>query len=124
MHPQKMPEEKSQLLELAKELGNVSEACRRLQVDRSVYYRLRRRAERGGAPARSPLAKPPELEARLVTLSLEYPEWGCDRLAYYLTLKGTPISSPTVQKILMRHDLGRKESRLAAARFLRDSFSA
>ena len=104
------------LLELVNELGNVSEACRRLNLDRSVYYRLLRRVERGNVPGRSPLAKPPELEARLIALSLEYPEWGCDRLAYYLTLKGSPLSSPTAQKILIRHNLGRQAARLEASR--------
>ncbi|MCD6024462.1 MAG: integrase, catalytic region [Fibrobacteria bacterium] len=113
----KIPDEapRKKLLDLVKELGNVSEACRRLGVDRSVYYRSRRRSEGGEAPGRSPLAKPPELEKRLIALCLEYPEWGCDRLAYYLTLKGSPLSSPTAQKILMRHNLGRKAARLAAA---------
>ena len=109
-------EKKNGILELVNELGNVSEACRRLNMDRSVYYRLLRKTERGDVPGRSPLAKPPELEARLIALSLEYPEWGCDRLAYYLTLKGSPLSSPTAQKILIRHNLGRKAARLEASR--------
>ena len=106
----------TELVELVQELGNVSEACRRLNVDRSVYYRLLRKSQRGGPAGRSPLAKPPELEARLIALCLEYPEWGCDRLAYYLTLKGSPLSSPTAQKILIRHNLGRKAARLLASR--------
>src|SRR4051812_18813482 len=103
---------KARLLELVQELGNVSEACRRLGLDRSVYYRMLKKAARGGLPGGSPLAKPPELETRLIALCMEYPEWGCDRLAYYLTLKGSPISSPTAQKILIRHNLGRKAARL------------
>jgi hypothetical protein len=117
-------EDNSGLLDLVRELGNVAEACRRLHIDRSVYYRLLKRTERGEVPKPSPLAKSPELKARLIALCLEYPEWGCDRLAYYLTLKGDPISSPTAQKILMRHGLGRKEARLAAARALKESSSA
>jgi hypothetical protein len=107
---------KDRRLELVKELGNVSEACRRLNLDRSVYYRLLKRADNLGPPGRSPLAKPVELENRLIALCLEYPEWGCDRLAYYLTLKGSPLSSPTAQKILIRHNLGRKAARLQASR--------
>jgi len=103
------------LLALVEQLGNVSEACRRVGVDRSEYYRARRRAARGEDADRSPLAKPLELERRIVALCLENPEWGCDRLSYYLTLKGDPVSSPTVQKILIRHDLGRRAAREAAA---------
>jgi hypothetical protein len=104
------------LLELVEQLGNVSEACRRLGVDRSEFYRARRRAARGADADRSPLAKPLALEQRILVLCLENPEWGCDRLAYYLTLKGEPVSSPTVQKILIRHGFGRKAAREAAAR--------
>jgi hypothetical protein len=122
----KIPDEdpRERLLDLVRELGHVSEACRRLGVDRSVYYRSRRRGQRGDARARSPLAKPPDLEKRLIALCLEYPEWGCDRLAYYLTLKGSPLSSPTAQKILMRHNLGRKAERLAAVRALKEGLPA
>jgi hypothetical protein len=113
-------ERKERLLDLARELGNVSEACRRLQLDRSEYYRLKRRAEAGNLRRRSPLAKPLALENKLIALCLEYPEWGCDRLAYYLTLKGDPISSPTAQKILIRHGLGRMESRRVLTDVLKD----
>ncbi len=102
------------LLELAKSLGNVSEACRRLGVDRSAYYRALRR-QRTGASTRSPLAKRLQVENKVLALCLEYPDWGCDRLALYLTLKGDAISSPTVQKILIRNGLGRAAARRAAA---------
>lgn len=103
------------LVELAERLGNVSEACRRMGLDRSEYYRQRRREARGIEGDRSPLAKPLELERRILALCLENPEWGCDRLAYYLVLKGESVSSPTVQKILIRHRLGRRAEREAAA---------
>ncbi len=112
--------EKNHLLGLVGELGNVSEACRQLNVDRSAYYRLLRKASKNEVPTRSPLAKPLALEGRLIALCLEYPEWGCDRLAYYLTLKGEPISSPTAQKILIRHGLGRADSRRVLAEVLKD----
>jgi hypothetical protein len=98
------------LLDLAKSLGNVSEACRRMGVDRSAYYRALRRRGRAGE-ARSPLAKPAELERKLISLCLEFPEWGCDKLAIYLTLNGDSVSSPTVQKILIRQGLGRVAAR-------------
>ena len=112
--------EKEGLIELVAELGNVSEACRRLNVDRSVYYRMLRKTNRDSFPGRSPLAKSPALEARLIALCIEYPEWGCDRLAYYLTLKGESISSPTAQKILIRHGLGRAGSRRVLSDVLKD----
>ncbi len=110
-----------ELLRLVQESGNVTQACQRLGVDRSLYYRALRRSRAGtGMRARSPLAKPLALESKVIALCLEYPDWGCDRLAWYLRLKGDAISSPTLQKILMRHGLGRKEQRRAAAALLEE----
>ena len=106
---------REELLALAKRLGNVSEACRRLKVDRSAYYRALRASDAGTGREAS-RAKSPDLERKLIALCLEFPEWGCDRLAYYLTLTGDPLSSPTAQKILIRHGLGRASQRHEAAR--------
>jgi hypothetical protein len=101
-----------EVVRLARTLGSVSQACRELGVDRSVYYRAMKR-QRGGQEThgRSQLAKSPALENMILNVCLDYPDWGCDRLAWYLTLKGESISSPTVQKILLRHGLGRAAQR-------------
>jgi len=101
------------LIGLVEELGNVSEACRRLGVDRSAWYRLLKANGEASLPRRNTAAS--RLAADVLGLCLEYPEWGCDRLAYYLTLKGSPVSSPTVQKILIRAGLGRVAQRDAEA---------
>ncbi|HEX2613713.1 MAG TPA: hypothetical protein VHO02_08975 [Fibrobacteria bacterium] len=109
----------SELVARVEGFGNVSEGCRSLGVDRSAYYRaLRRLRASGEYPYRSPLAKPLDLEKKLIALCLEYPDWGCDRLAWYLTLKGDAISSPTAQKILIRHGLGRATERRTAAMWM------
>jgi hypothetical protein len=104
------------LLALAAELGNVSEACRRLGVDRTAYYRILK-VTGGGDPSRDiprrSNAVPQEVEDWILRLCLDNPEWGCDRIAYYLGLKGRAVSSPTVQKVLIRNGLGRKAQRLA-----------
>lgn len=103
-----------EVVKLAGEIGNVARACRQFGVDRSFYYRaLKRQRHQDGSRVRSPLAKPLALENKVIALCLEYPDWGCDRLAWYLTLKGDSVSSPTVQKILIRHGLGRLEQRRA-----------
>lgn len=103
------------LAALVAELGNVAEACRRLGVDRSAWYRIRKVT--GGGPGGAPVprrnAVPPELAQAVLDLCLEFPEWGCDRLAHYLTLKGRRLSSPTVQKILVSRGLGRAAQRMA-----------
>lgn len=106
------------LLALVAELGNVSAACRALGVDRSAYYRILRATLGGAAPGGGPAARrrnalAPEAEPAILRLCLEHPEWGCDRLAHYLTLTAWPVSSPTVQKILIRHGLGRVAQRMA-----------
>jgi hypothetical protein len=104
------------LLALAAELGNVSEACRRLGVDRTLYYRILK-VTGGGDPSmdipRRANSVPREVEDWILRLCMEHPEWGCDRIAYYLGLKGRAVSSPTVQKVLIRNGLGRKAQRMA-----------
>lgn len=114
----KAAERAARLLALVDELGNIADACRRLGVDRSAYYRILRATEgirvpAGGAAPRRRNALPEDAEPAILRLCLEYPEWGCDRLAHYLTLTKLPVSSPTVQKILIRNGLGRMAQRLA-----------
>jgi hypothetical protein len=108
-------EKAGRLAALVAELGNVSEACRRLGLDRSAWYRIRKAtvSAEGEAPARRRNSAPPGMADAVLDLCLEFPEWGCDRLAHYLTLKGSRVSSPTVQKMLMRMGLGRVAQREA-----------
>lgn len=118
---EKRAEAAGKLVKLAAELGNVSAACRRLGLDRSVYYRIKKVTPEGGGGApeagSAGLRKflDGESVARILRLCLEFPDWGCDRIAYYLVLKGHPVSSPSVQKILIRKGLGRVAERMAEA---------
>jgi transposase InsO family protein len=59
-----------------------------------------------------PFTTPPEVVEHLLELSLSHPTWGCDRLSDYLKLEGTSISSPTIQSILIKHNLGSRYERL------------
>lgn len=114
----KRAEARRLLLDLVAELGNVSEACRRLGVDRSAYYRILKVTGGGGPeafPRRRVNAASAGLEKRVLQLCLEFPEWGCDRLAHYLTLTEGKVSSPTVQKLLLRNGLGKAADRRAEA---------
>jgi len=103
------------LLQLAETLGNVSEACRRRRVSRTQFYEYRRRFQARGLEGLKdlppvhkshPLTTPPEVEERIIALSSKHPSWGCTRLSNRLKHEGTPISSPTVQRILIKHGLG------------------
>lgn len=103
------------LLQLAEALGNVSEACRQREVDRSQFYEWKRRYQlfglQGLTNKNHPMSKPPDVVARILALSMEHPVWGCVRLSKELRLSGVLVSSPVVQRILIAHSLGRMEER-------------
>ncbi len=89
----------------------VTEACRSHGIHRSTWYRWE--AAPSGVPPPSTRTSVHEAIARL---ACEYPTWGCDRIAYFLSFDHMKVSSPTVQKILIELGLGRKEQRLEHAR--------
>lgn len=60
---------------------------------------------------RHPHALPDGLHAKVLALSREYSEWGCDRISHYLKLQGSRISPTTIQKILTRNGLRTLEER-------------
>lgn len=101
-------EQRAEILRDAKLLG-MEEACRKHGIHRSTLYRMKTR----GTVATEPEGKA-LLRDRIRDLALEHPSWGCDRLAFFLSFEGTKVSSPTVQKILLSLELGRREERLAA----------
>src|ERR1700731_3039392 len=85
---QKIIRAKVGLLELAKQLGNVSQACKMLGYSRDSFYRFKELYDKGGDLAlaemsrRKPiLATSPEIEAQIVALSLEQPAFGQIRVA-------------------------------------------
>jgi transposase len=101
-------------VEQAEKSGNVSRACSEAGVGRRTFYKWRERYCGGkNLPRRRhPQAKEERIVDKALRLALEYPEWGCDRIAYYLKLKGDSVSSPTVQKILARNGLRTVADRL------------
>ncbi len=56
-------------------------------------------------PKSQPNQTTPGTEAATLECSLAHPSWGCVKLSDFLKLQGVSVSSPTVQKILIRNDM-------------------
>jgi transposase InsO family protein len=118
---EKIAHQRLSVLQLAEALGNVSEACRQRDISRTQFYEYKRRFQTHGMAGLKdlppihkshPFTTPAETVEKVVNLSIEHPTWGCNRLSDHLKLEGVSISSPTVQDILIRNDMGSRYERL------------
>lgn len=103
------------LLRLAEELGNVSQACKYLGYSRDTFYRykdvfaaggidaLREESRRGKPNFKNRIA--PEIETRILELSVEQPTWGQTRMRNELLREAIAISTTGIRGIWLRHGM-------------------
>lgn len=120
---QKIVKPKIGLLELAKQLGNVSVACKAIGYSRDTFYRYKQLYEQGGESAlieisrKKPILKnrvSQMIEQAVIDYAVEYPAYGQLRASIGLKQKGIIISSSGVRSVWLRNDLENFQKRLKA----------
>jgi transposase InsO family protein len=111
------------LLNLADELGNVSQACRIMGLSRDTFYRYKAAVDDGGVDAlidrdrRQPNLKnrvDEQTEAAVLAYAIEEPAHGQVRASNELRKRGVFISPSGVRCVWLRHQLARFKDRLRA----------
>jgi len=111
------------LLNLAEELGNVSQACRLMGVSRDTFYRVKEAKESGGVQAllhkdrrRANVKNRVDegVEGAVLAFAIENPAAGQVRVSNELRRRGVFVSPTGVRSIWLRHNLETFRKRLTA----------
>jgi len=119
----KLIKNKLGLIELAKHLGNVSDACKVMGYSRDTFYRWKEAYEEGGEEALEELTRRKSnrknriaghIENAVLKFSEDFPAYGQTRVANELRKEGITISPGGVRCVLLRHNLHNFKLRLKA----------
>jgi transposase InsO family protein len=111
------------VLDLAKHLGNVSQACKTMGYSRDTFYRYKKLYETGGEEALQDMSRkkpneknrvPEHVEQAIIALAVENPALGQLRAANELQQRGILVSSSGVRSVWVRHELETFKKRLKA----------
>ena len=105
---------KLNILELGETLGNISEACCRLNISRQDHYDIKSAVEEEGLEGLLEKSRKvprianrvaPEIEQKVLDYSLEFPTQGQVRVSNELKRQGFQVSCGGVRSIWLRHKL-------------------
>lgn len=101
------------LISIIQASGNVREACNRLNISKSQYYKLLNQPKTVEKKKYPPRKLDPNAVEKILNFALLFP-FGCHSLSSKLSEEQLQVSAVSIQKLLQQHGLGNAEARFKA----------